>query len=98
MLQQFSFLIFWCWSISTLLIQSMPDWRIFQAERVYVEWWKGKYIKKRNSWKEPEDPTNEAHLQASEDALMFDIGWFAQVVKITFVIIYPGNNFFKCHL
>ena len=43
---------------------------------------------KKNSWKEPEDPTNEAHLQASEDALMFDIGWFAQVAKISFVIIF----------
>ena len=53
---------------------------------------------KKNSWKEPEDPTNEAHLQASEDALMFDIGWFAQVVKISFVIIYAGDNFLKCHL
>ena len=59
---------------------------------------KGKYIFEKNSWKEPEDPTNEAHLQASEDALMFDIGWFAQVVKISFVIIYAGDNFLKCHL
>ena len=31
------------------------------------------------SWKEPEDPSNADHVQASDDALMFDIGWFAQV-------------------
>jgi len=32
------------------------------------------------SWKEPEDPSNADHLQASDDALMFDIGWFAQPI------------------
>ena len=35
--------------------------------------------KEKFSWKEPEDPSNAEHLQASDDALMFDIGWFAQV-------------------
>ena len=59
---------------------------------------KGTIFLKKNSWKEPEDPTNEAHLQASEDALMFDIGWVAQVLKISFVIIYAGDSFLKCHL
>merc|ERR1712032_661324 len=32
------------------------------------------------SWKEPEDPSNADQLQASDDALMFDIGWFAQPI------------------
>ena len=35
--------------------------------------------KDKFSWKEPEDPSNVDHVQASDDALMFDIGWFAQV-------------------
>ena len=38
--------------------------------------------KDQSSWKEPEDPSNADHLQASDDALMFDIGWFAQVAFI----------------
>ena len=55
-----------------------------------LQWSKSKSPKKKKrsavvitekncSWKEPEDPSNADHLQASEDALMFDIGWFAQV-------------------
>ena len=35
--------------------------------------------KDKFSWKEPEDPSNADHVKASDDALMFDIGWFAQV-------------------
>jgi len=32
------------------------------------------------SWKEAEDASDPAHLQAAEDALMFDIGWFAHPI------------------
>ena len=32
------------------------------------------------SWKEPEDPTNSTHVEASETAMMFDIGWFSEPI------------------
>ena len=31
-------------------------------------------------WKEPEDPSNSTHLEASETGMMFDIGWYTEPI------------------
>merc|ERR1712212_554518 len=31
-------------------------------------------------WKEPEDPTNATHLDASKTAMMFDMGWYTEPI------------------
>ena len=31
-------------------------------------------------WKEPEDPLNSTHLDASETAMMFDMGWYSEPI------------------